>query len=60
MDELKLCRSLEYLNLALNNVTKVEGVRGMEVSTVNELNEMLLGLICKRLYSLTFAVAAKN
>ena len=57
--ELKLCRSLEYLNLALNNVTKVEGVGGMEVSTVNELNEMLVGLICKRLYSLTFTVAAQ-
>lgn len=29
-NELKLFRSLEYLNLALNNITKVEGVRGME------------------------------
>ncbi|KAL9184202.1 hypothetical protein ACHAXT_002288 [Thalassiosira profunda] len=28
--ELKLFRSLEYLNLALNNVTKIEGVGGME------------------------------
>jgi len=28
--ELKLFRSLEYLNLALNNVTKVEGISGME------------------------------
>jgi protein TilB len=28
--ELKLLRSLEYLNLALNNVTKVEGISGME------------------------------
>ncbi|KAL7536064.1 hypothetical protein ACHAXR_006900 [Thalassiosira sp. AJA248-18] len=28
--ELKLFRSLEYLNLALNNITKVEGIGGME------------------------------
>ena len=28
--ELKFFRSLEYLNLALNNITKIEGVRGME------------------------------
>lgn len=28
--ELKLLRSLEYLNLALNNVTKIEGISGME------------------------------
>jgi protein TilB len=28
--ELKLFRSLKYLNLALNNVTKVEGISGME------------------------------
>ncbi|KAL3787156.1 hypothetical protein ACHAW5_004726 [Stephanodiscus triporus] len=28
--DLKLFRSLEYLNLALNNVSKVEGISGME------------------------------
>ncbi|KAL3756391.1 hypothetical protein ACHAWU_003464 [Discostella pseudostelligera] len=28
--ELKLFRSLEYLNLALNNITKIEGIGGME------------------------------
>ena len=28
--ELKLFRSLEYLNLALNNINKIQGIRGME------------------------------
>jgi len=28
--ELKLFRSLEYLNLALNNITRIEGLRNME------------------------------
>ena len=29
-NELKLFRSLEYLNLALNNIIKIEGLGGME------------------------------